>query len=163
MYKYFNTCRTAEEGKSLYRKLVKQYHTDNGGDEEIIKQINIEFSEWWKHYKDIHFNTDTGETYHSEKETEETAEDFIEIIKNLSTLIGIEVEQCGSWLWITGNTYPVKDQLTQFGCRYSKSKKSWYYAKDLSNYKPKHGKSMQAIRLQYGSKHLKIVTNPLLN
>ena len=67
MYKYFSTCRTAEEGKSLYRKLVKQYHTDNGGDEETIKQINIEFSEWWKHYKDIHFNTETGTTYHSEK------------------------------------------------------------------------------------------------
>lgn len=164
MYKYFKTCKTAEEGKTLYRKLAKQYHPDNtNGDDSIIKQINAEFSEWWTHHKDIHFDSETGETYHSEKETQETAEDFIEIIRNLSTLTGIEVEQCGSWLWITGNTYPVRNELSSFGCKYSKSKKSWYWSKDLSNYKPKHGQTMNAIRAKYGSSHIPLNPSPLLD
>ena len=152
MYKWFKTCRTAEEGKTLYRKLVKQYHPDNGGNISIIQEINSEFKVWWDRHKDMHYSSDTGKVYEeTEKRTKETAEDFITIIENLRTLTGIEVEQCGSWLWISGNTYPVRKELTTFGCRWSKSKSKWYWAKDLGNYKPKTGKSMDWIKSRYGS------------
>lgn len=150
--KWFRTCRTAEEGKSLYRKLVKEYHPDNGGNADIFKQINNEFTMWWNTHKDIHYSTETGETYEeTEHRTTETAEEFIEIIENLRTLDGINVELCGSWLWISGNTYPHKDKLLMFGCRWSRSKKEWYWAKDLTFTHYKTGKSKSWIRTRYGS------------
>lgn len=162
--KYFNTCKTAEECKSLYRKLAKMYHPDNtNGDDTIIKQINAEYVIVWERLKDIHFNAETGERFTSENKTTEKPEEFIEIIRNLSTLSGINVELCGRWLWITGNTYPVKTQLFTFGCKYSKSKKAWYWAKDINPLKYKHGKSMKAIRQQYGSQNIHLNPSPLLD
>lgn len=122
MWKWFKGCKTAEEGKQLYRELVRKFHPDNGGTGDEIKEINNEFRLWWDRYKDIHTNS-AGETYRAKESTTETAEEFIDIIRNLSGLSGIDVELCGSWLWISGNTYPVKDQLLSFGCRWSKGKK----------------------------------------
>ena len=39
----------------------------------------------------------------------ETASDFIQIINALMKIKGIKVELCGSWLWISGNTYRVRN------------------------------------------------------
>jgi hypothetical protein len=35
-----------------------------------------------------------------------------------------------AWWWLTGNTYPHKDMLKRWGCRWSKGRKSWYYIGD---------------------------------
>ena len=40
--KYFTNVRTLEELRKEYKRLVKQYHPDNGGDTETIKEINAE-------------------------------------------------------------------------------------------------------------------------
>lgn len=163
MLKYFKTCRTAEEGKKLYRELVKKYHTDNGTiDDTIIKEINAEYADWWSTHKDIHYDTESGSTYKSKKPTSETAEEFIQIIRDLSTIPDIEIEQTGSWLWIKGNTYPYRTQLNQFGCRYSGSKKCWYWAKDLSKSRAGHrGHNMNYIRSKYGSQSI-AHSNPVM-
>ena len=157
MSRYFDKCRTAEEGKHIYRDLAKKYHPDNSAeDAETMKDINAQFTDWWSTHKDIHTNMENGTIYEAEEETEETAEDFIEIIRNLSTIPDITVEQTGSWLWIRGNTYPYRTQLLSFGCRYSGSKKAWYYAKNLAPRKGWHrGHSMKYIRTKYGSQDLK--------
>lgn len=161
MFKWFRDCKYAEQGKNLYRDLVKKFHTDNGNaDDSTIKEINAEFSEWWKLYKNKHFSEETQEEY--TEDTEETAEDFIEIIRNLSSLTGILVEQVGSWLWITGNTYPVKDQLKEFGCRWSTGKKMWYWTKE-KYHKVSSKQSMKKIRNKYGSKDIKLGSPMLLN
>ena len=161
MWKWFKGCNTAEQGKKLYREYAHKFHPDNGGTGEELKEINAEFKQWWSCYKDIHTNAD-GETYQSTEGTTETAEDFIEIIRNLSGLTGIEVELCGSWLWISGNTYPVKDQLSAFGCRWSKGKKKWYWTKEhfvKSRYKTP---SMADIRMRYGSEQVQLNRRAML-
>ena len=153
MYKWFRDCRTAEEGKQLYRELVRKFHPDNGGSGEELKEISVEFKMWFETHKNIH-RTTQGKTHTAEKETTETAEEFMDIINNLSTLQNIEVEICGSWLWITGNTYPVRAQLAEFGCRWSRGKKKWYWTKDpftSANYKKP---SMEKIRQRYGSERV---------
>ena len=153
MFKWFRDCRYAEQGKKLYHELAKKYHSDNGGNDETLKEINAEFREWWSNYKDIHKNVKTGETFTSEKETNETADMFIEIVAKLSTLSGIEVEACGSWLWISGNTYPVREQLREFGCRWSKGKKKWYWTAD-EYIRTRYHLSMNDIRIRYGSQQV---------
>ena len=157
MYKWFKNCKTAEHGKQLYRELVRKYHPDNGGTGEELKEISVEFKMWYETHKNIHTN-EQGETYTSEKETTETAEEFMEIIRNLSTLTGIEVEICGTWLWITGNTYPVRTQLTEFGCRWSRGKKKWYWTKDPFTTNHYKKPTMEQIRNRYGSQNVKLNT-----
>lgn len=43
MNKYFAGVTTIEELRRRYRELLKQFHPDNGGDEETMKTINIEY------------------------------------------------------------------------------------------------------------------------
>ena len=99
MWKWFKDCKTAEQGKQLYHEYAHKFHPDNGGTGNELKEINVEFKQWWAYYKDIHANSE-GKTYHSAESTTETAEEFMDIIRNLSGLPDIEVELCGSWLWI---------------------------------------------------------------
>ena len=160
MFKWFRDCKTAEAGKELYRKLAKQFHPDNGGDAETLKSINAEFKIWHERFKNIHTNSD-GQTYTDSNGTTETAEDFIEIIRNLSTLRNISVEMCGRWLWITGNTYPVRADLVRFGCRWSAGKKKWYWTKDPYLH-TRHTRTMNQIRMRYGSKRVNLNPQPVL-
>lgn len=161
MFKWFRDCKTAEAGKQLYRELVRKFHPDNGGSGEEIKEINTEFKTWWVRYKDIHTAKD-GTTYKSAEATQETAEDFIDIINNLSTIPNISVEICGSWLWISGNTYPVRTQLSSFGCRWSKGKKKWYWTTDEYTKVRYKTPTMAQIRQMYGSQKVKLHTRPQL-
>ena len=153
-FRWFNDCRTAEEGKKRYHELAKKFHTDNGGNEETMKEINSEFSTWWKEHKDIHFSEEKKETYTSEKKTSETAEQFINIVSALFNLgSAIEIEIRGRWLWISGNTYPVRYELAKLGCRWSKSKKSWYWTTDPYQVFKKT-LSVAEQRMKYGSEWL---------
>ena len=161
MWKWFKGCKTAEQGKQLYRELVRKFHPDNGGTGDEIKEINNEFRTWWEKHKDIHTNSE-GETYTAEESTTETAEEFIDIIRNLSGLYGIEVELCGSWLWISGNTYPVKNQLLAFGCKWSKGKKKWYWTKEQFTKARYKTPSMADIRRMYGSEQVQLNRRAML-
>lgn len=152
--KWFKNCKTAEDCKQTYHRLVKQYHPDNGGSGREIKEIISEFKDVWKRMKDIHFSSEKKEYYKAETETTETAEEFIEIIEALSRFEGVIIELCGSWLWLTGNTYAYKEELKSLGCRWSKGKKKWYFTHD--NWKPtKYHKTMAEIRRDYGSQIIK--------
>ena len=74
------------------------------------------------------------------------------IIDHLIRMEGIQVELCGSWLWITGNTYLHRDNLKACGCRWSSSKKQWYWRANRDGYQGKHkAKTMEQIREKYGS------------
>ena len=39
----------------------------------------------------------------------------------------LSLEVCGSWLWVTKKTFPIKDLLKSLGFRYSANKMAWYY------------------------------------
>ena len=157
MFKWFRDCKTCEAGKARYRDLVRQYHPDNGASGEEMKEITVEFKIWFERFKNIH-ETAKGETYTQETESTETPEDFMDIINNLSTIPNISVEICGTWLWISGNTYPVRTQLTSFGCRWSKGKKKWYWTTDEYSRVRYKTPTMAQIRQMYGSQKVKFST-----
>ena len=147
--RYFTNCKTAEELKKEYRELCKQLHPDNAGNAEDFKKMQDEFSKVWERLKNVHVNKD-GEQY--EKETEETATEFMDIIENLIKMNGVDFELCGSWFWIYGDTKPYKEKLKELGGRWSKNKKAWYIHREP--YRRYHGKkeySLDDIREMYGS------------
>ena len=105
---YFTNCKTAEELKKAYRTWAKKLHPDLGGNAEEFKQMQNEYEKMWERLKNVHQNAQ-GETY--TKETDETPQEFIHIINVLITLVGVEVEICGKWIWVSGNTKAHKETL----------------------------------------------------
>lgn len=143
---FFKNCHTLDELKSEYRRLAKAFHPDCGGDAEVMKKVNADYERTFNAMKENH----GGNT----AQNNETASDFISVIDALCKLHGITVELCGSWLWISGNTKPVKEELKAAGCRWSNNKKMWYWMKG-DYHKIYSGKaSIEKIRSKYGSRIL---------
>ena len=149
--KYFMNCKTAEELKKEYRKLAMKLHPDIvGGDGEEFKVMQAEFEKLWERLKDVH-QTAEGKTYTAKQETTETPQEFIHIINVLIGLQGIEVELCGSWIWVSGNTKEHKEVLKQLGFKFAYKKKTWYYHKDKFRKKSHEELTMDDIRDMFGS------------
>jgi len=145
---YFNPRPvTLDDLKKAYRRLAMQHHPDRGGSKEAMQAINAEYEELFKALKDKH--NAAADDYHK---TTEAPEEFIEIINRLMKLDGLEIELCGSWLWIGGNTRENKEELKAAGCRWSNNKKLWYWRHE-EDARPWHRgtKTMSEIRFKYGS------------
>ena len=148
MARYFRECTTLEEVKATFHKLAKELHPDNGGNAEEFKAMMQEYKEAFNRLKNVHKNHE-GETY--EKETNETPEQYADIINALLRCPGLVIELCGSWLWVTGNTKEHADTLKGLKFRWSHNKAAWYF--HFEPYK-KHSKKtvdLDTIREMYGS------------
>ena len=142
---YFKECRTIEEVKARYRTLAKIFHPDCGGSTELMQQLNDEYS--------VACNTVlSGEDLTSEEAQEEMklSEEYRRVIEQIIPLPGIKIEIVGDWIWVTGNTYPVKKQLKEAGLFFASKKVAWYYRAE--EYKTTGSKkSLEEIRAKYGS------------
>lgn len=148
MKDFFKNCTTLDQLKAEYRRLAKKHHPDVGGDTETMKEINRQYEAAFDR-----MNRRTAADGTSKQHTGETAADFIRVIDALIRLKGITVELCGSWLWISGDTRPVKDQLKEAGCRWASKKSMWYWRP--ADQAPVHRHrvaSMDHIRSKYGSR-----------
>lgn len=146
--KYFTNCKTAEELKKEYRTLAKQLHPDLGGDTEEFKIMQNDYEIMWERLKNIHTNS-KGETY--TKETKETPREFINIINVLTSLKDIEVEICGSWVWVSGNTKIHKEVLKDLKFRYAHKKQAWYFHSEPYKKRSKRELTLDEIRELFGS------------
>lgn len=151
MKNYFENVHSLEELKAQFRRLVKRCHPDCGGSDEEMKEVNRQYENLFQILKDKH-----NATHDAEHQTTETPDEFRDIILALLKLDGVEVELCGSWLWLAGNTYSHKDELKKLGCKWSSGKKKWYWRHAEDGYKwHKSNKSMSQIRMKYGSQVFK--------
>ncbi len=157
--KWFKNPLTIEELKKEYKRLALKHHPDIGGKDADMKEINAEYDALFAKLKDVHQNAE-GKTYTAKEESKEKASDFKEIIEKLIRLDGIQIEICGSWLWITGNTINHRETLKALKFRWSKSKKAWYFHDE--GYRKNNNKnfSLDEIRDLYGSETIK--TKPQL-
>lgn len=144
---YFANCRTLADLKREYRRLVLLHHPDRGGDTATMQAINAEHDAVFERLRNA-YNASVDEAHQSA----ETPEEYRAIIDALLHLDGLEVELCGSWLWIGGDTRRNKEALKAAGCRWSSSKKLWYWRPAGAHGQWSHGqKSMAEIRTKYGS------------
>ncbi len=155
MNNYFENVDCVEELKKQFLAKCKELHPDNGGNEEAFKAMSNEYEVLFKKYKNIHRNVQenaTKTTYTSSKETLEKAGEFMNIVIQLMGLKGIEIELCGRWLWISGDTKAHKDILKSMGCKWANNKKmwSWHFPEDTTR-RTRKTKDMNYIRNMYGS------------
>jgi curved DNA-binding protein CbpA len=151
---FFSKCKTIEALKKLYKELAMKWHPDRpGGDEETMKSVNAEYDKMFDRVKDIHEGKD-GKTWEAfgEKKTNETSWMFRDILDKLIKMHGIVIEICGTWLWLTGNTWSYHERLSELGCEWSKSKKAWYWSWGLGEKGKRRSRySLDNIRQIFGS------------
>ena len=148
--KYFSACKTIEDVKQTFKKLVKLLHPDNGGDAEAFKIMMAEYETAFNRLKNTH-RTQEGETYTTAHESTETPQEFAELIRKLMKMDGVIIEIIGSWVWLTGNTMINKDQIKELGFFWSKSKRAWYYNGSDKKTKRRGRYSMDGLRNKWGS------------
>ena len=71
------------------------------------------------------WETKDGKEYYN-NDTHETPEQFIEVMDSLFKMGGIEISIIGVFLWVGGDTYRWRKQLSDLGLPYSKDKKMWF-------------------------------------
>ena len=142
---YFKECHTIEEVKVRYRTLAKIFHPDCGGNNELMQRLNDEYSVACNAVLSSE-NLTTDEAQESMKLSEE----YRRVIEQITPLPGIKIEIVGNWIWVTGNTYPVRQQLKETGLFFASKKQAWYYRAE--EYKTTGSKkSLDEIRAKYGS------------
>lgn len=153
--KYFNNIESLQELKKLYHRLAKEYHPDASakGSNEIMAEINAEYKLMFEKLKEFN-NASANANVEGFKATDEEASDFIEILNDLIKYEGLKIEICGLWLWVSGDTKPIKETLKAHGLRYSKNKGAWYLNTTgyVKWFKGRKAWSMNEIRSAYGSK-----------
>lgn len=138
----FSAINDIKELKKAYFKLAMQHHPDKGGCEEVFKKLSNDYEE-----------------RHKELSSEDNLSDsFSELVSGLMNLGNdITIELVGSWIWVSGNTKPYKEQLGKngLGLVYARKKKMWYYHEGEYKKRGKKTKSMDEIRGKYGTTILK--------
>lgn len=160
----FAECKNLIEVKNLYIKYVKENHPDLGGNTELMQDINAEY-DMIKDKGLAHYLLKFGIEQNAELDSkninlEFNSEAFINVIKFCANT-SLEVELCGSWLWISGNSKEVKDKLKELGCKWSANKSLWYYT-DAPFRKRGKAWTLDQIRTTHGSKKIKYGVNNLL-
>ena len=161
--KYFENLSSMEIVKKQYRKLAMKYHPDrnkNEDAEEIFKAINNEYEKAINIAKENELKKSKSKKEEDFiKNQYKNSSNFRNIIDKLIQLVNINIEICGTWIYINGNTYPIKDYLKEeFGAFWSKSKKCWIISPEGKNFhktKGYKGKNMSSIRGIYGSEKIK--------
>ena len=152
MTKYFVSCKTLDELKKAYKAAAMKYHPDMGGDTATMQAINAEYEARFEVLKRSQNEQAAEDTTGKTHATTESAGDFIAIIDHLPKMDGLEIELCGRWLWIGGETMKHKEELKACGCRWSSTKRlwSWHFQEDGMKWH-KGSKTMAQIRSKYGS------------
>ena len=152
---YFNNVRDLNELKSQYRKMAFELHPDRGGNAKAFSDMQKEYEALYKRLKMQKAENNEAETETNEEayETSENVDDgFKDIIEILIHLDGIIIEQCGGWLWLSGETRKHKETLKAAGCYWSAKKKMWYWrSAEYHCRHNRHSHSMAYIRAKYGS------------
>ncbi len=159
MNTYFKNVQTLDELRKQYKDLLKKYHPDNGGSEDITKAINVEYEKLFKILKDNHSRQSTANNKTSDKQSSydsmkyDFAEDELlrEMLQKVIYLSDITIEIIGAWLWISGNTYHHRKELKELGFKFASQKKCWFWHSESFRKKSHRQLSMDDIRNYYGS------------
>ena len=149
----FAPIRTMDELKKAYRRLAVKHHPDCAGGSEIaMKALNNAYDAAVARISRTERRaTSSGSASYDASASASEAAAWRDALMALLKLAGLEIEVCGRWLWITGDTYRHRDALKSLGCRWSGSKKAWYWHAPDDGAYSRRRVDMADIRAKYGS------------
>lgn len=129
--------------KKAFRRAAMTYHPDrNPAGAEMMKVINQAF-EVLKGFNGVIEEQKAGE-----QDYPEALNDALNAIIHCE---GLEIEICGAWVWVGGNSFKHKAVLKKAGFKFASKKKRWYFRPDDWQSKGRGTFSMDEIRDTYGS------------
>lgn len=138
--KYFNNVSTLEELRRQYKELLKKYHPDNPqGSTEATQEINAEYDRLFKVLKNRH-ESKSADNKESNAKTDfnnmkyDFSEDakLREVLQQIISFEGINIEIVGCWIWVDGNTYDYKDTLKSIGFKWAREKRNGIFTRKHS-------------------------------
>lgn len=162
MEKYFAHLKTTEELKKAYKHLCLKLHPDKGGDAAEFKAMQAEYEEASKRIArgeaagNYRHNQKKDGSYKTAEEILKEQQEFKAVVEKLIHLEGLELEICGNWLWIGGNTYEHRAAIKEAGCKFASKKKMWYWHAGEWVKKTKKVLTMDEIRDLHGSERLQL-------
>ena len=158
MARYFKNVETLEELRRQYRDLLKKYHPDNAnGSTEATQEINTEYDRLFKVLKDRHESKSADNNENNAKtDFNNMKYDFSEdaklreVLQQIITFEGINIEVCGSWIRAF-DSYNYRKELKELGFKYASNKTAWYWHSETIRKKSHRTLSMEDIRNYYGS------------
>lgn len=106
-----------------YRRACSMYHPDrNPAGLEMMKLINAAY-DVLRDYDGS--NLDDSTINYSE---EINLADHINEALNAIINLGLNIEVCGMWIWVSGDTRPYKEVLKAAGYKWASKKLMWYFA-----------------------------------
>jgi hypothetical protein len=148
---FFDRFTTVQAVKSEYRRLAKIHHPDVGGDTATMQRINAEYHARLASLNGQTVKGDDGKdhTYYYRRETEQAVMDKIAELLKLQ-MPSVTIELLGTWIWVHGDTRPVKELLKAAGCRWHAKRVMWYWRPQA--YRTQYsGASFDTLRRIYGS------------
>lgn len=151
---WFEGVTTMQALKIRYKELAKAYHPDlnpEAGD-EAMQQINAQYDALAARLSKIAADGCTEATAQERKTAQDVAAAYRAVIVKIINLEGLNIELCGSWLWVSGDTRMHKDALKAAGLWWSAKKLMWYWRPEEAGARHnRRSHSMQYIRERYGS------------
>jgi len=134
--------------KIAYRKACSKYHPDrNAGGLEMMKIVNSAYQ--------------ALSDYVEGSVKAEPEIDDIDLGEELNTAInaiihlGLDIEVCGTWIWVSGDTKPHKEVLKLAGYKWAPKKMLWHWRPEGSKSWSRGKYSMDEIRASHGSTTVK--------
>jgi len=143
---------TKADIKKAYKKACTKYHPDKGGSVEMMQAVNQAYDE----LKDFEGNIEAGALGYSDL--------LNEALLKIINLPNIEIEICGAWVWVTGDTKQHSKELGKNGAGFwwAKKKKAWYFRPADWKSSSRGDWSLDRIRGEHGSQKVNTRFQPRL-
>ena len=150
MKNYFQSVKTLDEAKKLFKELAIKLHPDKNPNDE---SATANFQQMLNEFQSFKPTTEKfkGEADQWDGRT------YSELIIQLMQIEGISITVCGSWIWLEGDTKPVKDQIKAvktgdtMKCGFSGNKSQWYFSPKGYRKKSKKAHSFDDIKSYFGA------------
>ena len=132
--------------KKQYYLLAKKYHPDAGG-------TTYQFQELQKNYEDLFKKLINGSALTQDQKSNEFILDeaMRSIINQLVVYPFITIDVVGKWIWVGGETYPIKSALKSSGLTFIKKGGTPYWVYKGVESSSYGKKSLEEIKQKYGS------------
>ena len=150
----FSHCKSPAETKQYYKKQAFKLHPDRStGNHNLFIEMQAEYL---KRLKQLDGQESTGfdkkaHTYYYNEAVETEIMEKITELLNLKAN-DLEIELCGVWLWVSGNTKAYKDRLKELKLVWHSRRLKWYFRTGGKRKRKMSKMSMDDIRFAYGSR-----------